>query len=652
MADRHPAAVLVGAVLAGVVVELAAVALLLLGWGLQQTWWFSSALLGCAAAFGVGLGVAYGATELVLRSRGVALALLVGLGLAPLGPICGGYALHRFTATDDLRAIDALWRTLVDGDLWRPALVIGPFALACYSPLLAARLRERDAPTQVAAMAIGGAVWLAFALVLHEAWPVDMPLGAWVYALLLLVRVALTAPALVLADRVADVVLRRVRGADAPPPITRRGSVATRRRVGVAVVLGGLAALAIGAESGDEPAALTVRRLHALRGPAQRQALVQALAIEVTKPASAAPLLGVAGAVHLHAPRPRWDEESRRSEAVAVLRELVRERHAPAIEMALAHTVSGWWAPAFTIAELAPAARQSLRDGDLASMRAVGEVLVTHGARLRERTTYVEGLALLERAARGGDAHALLSLASWQSYQPTVAAELLRRALRMKLEDDQRERAAVLLELLHERSPEVRSSSDAVEVLHVQDLLDHPLDGVVELMLVMPRCDGWGTSELARVHRDVRGGEVVLVAACNVVAAWFSFDLERSRAGIVDGRGRPNADGVFRISVLPVCTYGVVRGVVNDARGRPLAARDVLLRVADRPGADERPGLVTFTDAEGQFSFDDLPPGDYTVTLVDDRGAPLKATVQRASLGDEVTIVAPLDLELLMNSRR
>lgn len=651
MADRHPAAVLAGAVLAAVTVELAAVALLLLGWGLQQTWWFSSALLGCAAAFGVGLGVAYGATELVLRSRGVVLALLVGLGLAPLGPICGGYLLHRFTATDDLQAIDALWRTLVDGDLWRPALVIGPFALACYSPLLAARLRERDTPTQVAAMAVGGAVWLAFALALHEAWPVDMPLGAWVYALLLLVRVALTAPALVLADRVADVVLRRVRGADATPPITRRGSIATGRRVGVAVVLGGLAALGLGARCGDEPVALTVRRLHALRGPAQRHELVRALAVTVAMPGDAAPLLGVVGAVHLHAPRSTRDQESRRAEAVARLRDLVRERYAPAVAMAVAETRQT--APSFTLRELAPAVRPSLREGDLMSMRAVGEALAEFGWQGRRWSEHREGLALLERVAKGGDAHALLALAEWESSTPVVAATLVRRALRLELDHDQRRRAAGLLEWLLELSPGVRSASDAVDVVRVLDATDAPLDGAVELYLRLPECDGWGDWGVRRLYREVRRGEVVhgLISGSDLLWVRFSYDVERSRAGVVDGDARVGADGTIAVRWLPAGKYGLIQGLVSDARGRLLAGKSVELRVEEPSDWRPRPGLVTLTDADGRFSFADVPPGDYVVGVVDERGRTDKASLQRASPGDECALIAPLDVESLIDSR-
>lgn len=636
--QRQPVAVLGSGLVAGLAVELVGLGALVAAWGLTHGWWFHPALLAVAVASGLGLGAAHGAAEVVGRGRGVTWGLLVGLTLSPLPALCGGYALLRMTHPGQFEAIDALWRVLADAAVWRPGVVIASLALALHAPLLVARCAERPLVAQADGMALGAVTWLAAAVVLQGAWPVDLRLDAWVYLLLLALRLGLTPVGLALGDRVVGWLLRQVRGVEDEAPIP--GPEASRWRVVlVGTGLAGLGALCLCCAG--EPADLTTLRLRAAVGPAGGVALVRALA---DPPASTTArfdaVLGVAGALQTHAPRRKDDAGAARREAIALLRPLVADGCLEAIDLAIAE-------PEFKRHDLLAAAERSTDADAVARQRVLGKLLVI--ARRAD-----EGIEHLARAAEADDVPALLALADRS--EPVVALELLRRARRLRPDDGVRRRTALALERIYDLRPELRSSLDPVEEVHIVDTAGRPLDGVVRIEAFGPELDGWGSWRWAALRREVRGGRLVggLTPGFPRFIASFSFDEERLRAGIVDGHGRMGAPGVSRVTLKKPTQYGTVDGVVLDPRGRPVVGADVKLRMGRRelgPRSTAEPGLVTFTDADGRFVFRDVPLDTCQVGLVDDEGCFVRSATKLAAPGGEVTLNAPLAMHALLPGR-
>ena len=69
--------------------------------------------------------------------------------------------------------------------------------------------------------------------------------------------------------------------------------------------------------------------------------------------------------------------------------------------------------------------------------------------------------------------------------------------------------------------------------------------------------------------------------------------------------------------------FGTVRGIVHDPQHRPIA--DIKIVLAAR---DSDYNVSVMTDAEGQFHFDAVPLGEYTVTVADPAFAPEKQSVK------------------------
>ena len=69
--------------------------------------------------------------------------------------------------------------------------------------------------------------------------------------------------------------------------------------------------------------------------------------------------------------------------------------------------------------------------------------------------------------------------------------------------------------------------------------------------------------------------------------------------------------------------FGTVRGIVHDPQHRPIA--DIKIVLAAR---DSDYSVSAMTDAEGQFHFDAVPLGEYTVTVADPAFAPEKQSVR------------------------
>ncbi|MEQ1473821.1 MAG: carboxypeptidase-like regulatory domain-containing protein, partial [Candidatus Acidiferrum sp.] len=63
--------------------------------------------------------------------------------------------------------------------------------------------------------------------------------------------------------------------------------------------------------------------------------------------------------------------------------------------------------------------------------------------------------------------------------------------------------------------------------------------------------------------------------------------------------------------------FGTVRGIVHDPQHRPIADIKIVLAARDSDYA-----VSAMTDAEGQFHFDAVPLGEYTVAVEDSNFAP------------------------------
>src|SRR5579862_6596124 len=56
--------------------------------------------------------------------------------------------------------------------------------------------------------------------------------------------------------------------------------------------------------------------------------------------------------------------------------------------------------------------------------------------------------------------------------------------------------------------------------------------------------------------------------------------------------------------------FGTVRGIVHDPQHRPVAGADVVLKAADSDFTK-----TATSDGEGQFTFDAIPLGTYSITV-------------------------------------
>jgi hypothetical protein len=663
MRERHSVDVLLAALLAALLVEAASLGALLLVFGaLRDGWWSGGAAI-TAAAFAAGLGVAYGVAEVVARRRGV-VAGVVALTLAwPLPCTFGAYAFFYSAfplgPRGQLEAIEALWPLLLTIAPWRPALVLGGLALALHGPLLLARVRGRDVPVQVAAMALGAAAWSLVAITLGQAWLADLRVEAWECALLLVARVTLTPCALAVSDVVAGAVVRRLRGAPPEPAPVSGPPLATRRRVAVALglLLGLIATLALGRRA-PEPVALSVLRLHALRGPAQRLTLARslhgfALFHEVGEPRW---LLGTIGWLDARVAR-EWLDRDRTPEhelANELVCAVAREGHGRAMP-ALVTLVVGPHAKrgeaeaaALALRAEEPLIRRGAEGGDPAAMRALATLLEGRGVFERDAALQAEGVTWLVRASETGDAAALLLLAA--DRPPAEAVELARRARRVAgLDPAMTAWAAGRLEAILDVEPSLRAPQDAVSGLTVLDAAGRPLDGAVALELSLPQGEGddpWSGYETCVVTREARAGRAELAPEVRLLSASYARTAERVAAGIEDGvlvRGPPGAGPSLprelRFTLAPPEAYGDVVGVVHDADGRPLPDARVTLAV---DGVETPRPLLATCDAAGRFVFASLPLSQrYDLGLVVEWARrPVGSNLTRAGK-EPVVIVAP-----------
>lgn len=320
-------------------------------------------------------------------------------------------------------------------------------------------------------------------------------------------------------------------------------------------------------------------------------------------------------------PVPRIDWSLRHRESLQLLRDLAVDGHPPAI--ARLTDELGGAAPPLTRAELVDLLTPAAEGGDPVAMRALGALLVV--------VDPAAARGWLERAALAGEPLALVVLATRlrARHDPETTA-LLRQALRQATRPDVRARVAAELEWAYERAPAHRSSVDpAGESPRFIDAQGRPLDGAVTLALRFRAGEpGWRGLGHRFVRRPVQGGRLLqsLVAGVEIGSVWYSWDLERARANVVDGTGLAGTggDAVVRVALVSA-PYGAVSGRVRDLHGRPVADALVQLIPARDPEGPvrervERPGLVVSTDLEGRFEIPDLPPGDYELGLPDGRG--------------------------------
>ncbi len=644
MSDRHPAAVLLGAALGLTLAEVATAGALLAAWALVREPWWSVELLGCAAAFGLGLGLVVGAAEVVARGRGLIAGALV-LALAwPLPALAGAFARLRLSSTrprGELEAIDHLARVVTDRAAWGSGLALVTIVLAVYAPLLRARLRGEDAPEQAGAMAWGALTWLALALTFASSWPGE-EVELWVCLLLLAGRGAFTAPALAASDRLAGLALDRVRG------LTARPTQPTSRTRWAGMLLGGALALPVAALPGviapGEGASLGVARLRALFGRDARHALAARLVrFDWSPGGSRTRLLGPLDVVAVASRMPDVDWDARARESSSLLQDLARDGHPRSIAtLAERRELRGPLTADALIAGVRPAADE----GDPVGMRALGRLLL-------ERAEWREAARWLERAADAGDALALVTLATRlrAAHDPETSA-LLRRALGMSEDPLVRACAAAELEWLYERYPAHRSSLDRPRDVLFLDPSGRPLDGAVILELMQPSgALGWSSRWSRYVRRALVRGRIPegLVDGTRIEAAWYSWDLERATAGVDDG-----FSFVYEVDVREVVevklnrsAYAPLTGRVLDRAGAPAPDVAVVLRKAtpldpSARGRVELKGIVVFTAVDGRFESPLLPPGEYQVALLDDEG--LVEVAELATV--KVPTAAPVELRV------
>jgi len=70
--------------------------------------------------------------------------------------------------------------------------------------------------------------------------------------------------------------------------------------------------------------------------------------------------------------------------------------------------------------------------------------------------------------------------------------------------------------------------------------------------------------------------------------------------------------GLFSVFSTYATIFGKIQGIVHDPQHRPISGIKIVL--ADKTSSYS---VETLTDAEGQFHFDAVPLGEYSVSVVD-----------------------------------
>jgi hypothetical protein len=86
----------------------------------------------------------------------------------------------------------------------------------------------------------------------------------------------------------------------------------------------------------------------------------------------------------------------------------------------------------------------------------------------------------------------------------------------------------------------------------------------------------------------------------------------------------------FALITAPVWAEGnSIRGVVSDAKGKPVAGAEVRAEPADAKG----PAAVAVTDAKGQYALNHLPVGTYKVIASVNKTPRSAASIQTSPAG-------------------
>jgi protocatechuate 3,4-dioxygenase beta subunit len=66
---------------------------------------------------------------------------------------------------------------------------------------------------------------------------------------------------------------------------------------------------------------------------------------------------------------------------------------------------------------------------------------------------------------------------------------------------------------------------------------------------------------------------------------------------------------------LPAGNFATIEGHVTDASGHPIRKAGLTLRAVGQGGTPLKPPYNAISDAEGKFSFDEITPGGYTLSV-------------------------------------
>lgn len=111
----------------------------------------------------------------------------------------------------------------------------------------------------------------------------------------------------------------------------------------------------------------------------------------------------------------------------------------------------------------------------------------------------------------------------------------------------------------------------------------------------------------------------VPVTAMSVGGVNHSYDIGFWKEG-----GQPTAAAVIKVSVGDYVWWDMDRDGIQDSKDIPIAGVTLTITKADGSAVvdvDGNPVTTTKTDVNGKYSFDNLPPGQYTVTVIPPPGA-------------------------------